>query len=298
MIPASSETSAGKPAGAVPSAADLRRAIAAGAEVLAESQEADGGFPLAPVLSEPLGSAGDSLFSTATVLALAAPVLPAACVSRAAGYLAERRDGRGLWAWAADGTLPADADDTALCLGALARTGVPLDRRQGARLLRKFWRWGGPFRTWLASGGWNGRDRDDPVVNCNVLWALGELGAPIRTAERRTVAAMVAAQRGPTRYYCSEASLAWAAARVGIPAPRLRPPHDAALARQPLECALWALAAPTPKVGTAALLLEAREPDGGWAAEPWVRGQPGVWESRAVTIAAAIAALLRLAPCD
>lgn len=270
--------------------------MAGAAGILAESQEADGGFPLVPVASLPLGSAGDSLFSTATVLALAAPVLPAECVTRAAAYILDRRDPRGLWAWDADGSLPPDADDTALCLGALARIGSTVDGRQGARLLRKFWRWGGPFRTWLARGGWNARDRDDPVVNCNVLWALRELGTPVRAAERRSVERMVDAHRGPTRYYCSEASVAWAAGRVGIATPWLCPPPDSALAGRPLECALWSLAAPAPPAGAAALLLDMRDADGGWRAEPWVQALPGTWESRPVTIAFVIAALSRLAP--
>jgi len=276
-------------------AVDLRRAVAAAAGVLAGSQEADGGFPLLAVASRPLGSAGDSLFSTAMVLALAAPVLPAECTARAATYILDRRDGQGLWAWAADGSLPPDADDTACCLGALARAGATVDGRRGARLLRKFWRWGGPFRTWMARGGWNARSRDDPVVNCNVLWALTELGAPPRAAERRAVERMVAAHRGPTPYYCSEASVAWAAARVGIATPSLRPPADSALAGRPLECALWSLAAPTPPAAAAALLLDMRDADGGWRAEPWVQGNPGTWESRPVTIAFVIAALERLA---
>lgn len=270
--------------------------MAAAAGVLAESQEADGGFPLVPVASRPPGSAGDSLFSTAMVLALAAPVLPAECVARAAAYILDRRDGRGLWAWAADGSLPPDADDTACCLGALARIGATVDGRRGARLLRKFWRWGGPFRTWLARGGWNARDRDDAVVNCNVLWALRELGAPARAAELRSVGRMVAAHRGgPTPYYCSEASVAWAAARVGIATPWLRPPPDPELAGRPLECALWSLAAPSPPAGAAARLLDMRDADGGWRAEPWVQGNPGAWESRPVTVAFVIAALSRLA---
>jgi hypothetical protein len=83
---------------------------------------------------------------------------------------------------------------------------------------------------------------------------------------------------------------------VGIPTPGLRPPPDSALAGQPLECALWSLAAPAATAGAAALLFEGRDSDGGWRAEPWVRAQPGVWESRTVTIAFVIAALSRLAP--
>jgi hypothetical protein len=277
-------------------AADVRDAIGDAARVLAASQEPDGGFPLAAIAGRPLGSAGDSLFSTAMVLALAGPVLPRECVGRAAAFIVDRRDARGLWGWAADGSLPPDADDTACCLGALARIGAGVDGREGARLLRKFWRWNGPFRTWLAKGGWNRRDRDDPVVNCNVLWALAELGARVRPWERRAVERMVARHRGPSRYYCSEASVAWAAARVGIPTPWLQPPPAPALRGHPLECALWTLAAERPCAAAAGTLLEMREADGGWAAEPWVQGNPGTWESRPVTIAFVIAALSRLHP--
>jgi hypothetical protein len=262
---------------------------------MAEMQEPGGGFGLTPVKWQPLGSAGDSLFSTAMVVSVAAQALPVECVGRAARYILDRRNAQGLWGWDAEGTLPADADDTACCLGALTRAGVEVDARKGARLLRKFWRWGGPFRTWMAKGPWNARDRDDAVVNCNVLWALRELGVPERRAERRVVARMVARQRGPSRYYCSEASLAWAAARVGIATPALQPPSLTALAGRPLETALWTLAAPTPLRWAAALLLDLREADGGWRAEPWVQGNPGTWESRAVTIAFAVAALERLA---
>src|SRR3954451_23395290 len=245
----------GRPSRATPSVADLRRAVSEAAAVLAGSQGADGGFALVPVASQPQGSPGDDLFSTATVLALAAPVLPEECVARAAAYILGRRDKRGLWGWAADDSLPPDADDTAICLGALARAGAGVDREEAARLLRKFWRWSGPFRTWLASGAWNKRDRDDAVVNCNVLWALRELGVPVRGAELRSVRSMVAACRRPTRYYCSEASVAWAAARIGIATPSLRPPPDDALAGRPLECALWSLAA-APAGSRAALLLD------------------------------------------
>ena len=280
--------------GAAPPVADLRRAVVEAAAVLAENQEPDGGFALVPVASQPEGSPGDNLFSTATVLAVAAPALPKECVARAADYILRRRGARGLWAWAADESLPPDADDTAICLGALARAGVAMDASEAARLLRKFWRWGGPFRTWLARGDWNKRDRDDAVVNCNVLWAFRELGVAVRAAELRSVRSMVIACREPTRYYCSEASVAWAAARVGIATPSLRPPPNDALAGRPLECALWSLAG-APGHDWAALLLDMREADGGWAAEPWVQGYVGAWESRPVTIAFAIAALSRLA---
>src|SRR5690349_7161980 len=106
---------------------------------------------------------------------------------------------------------------------------------------------------------------------------------------------MVAAQRGAPRYYCSEASVVWSAARVGISTPALCPPSQSEMAGRPLECALWSLAAPVPSAGSGAPLLEMREQDGGWKAEPWVWGLQGAWESRPVTIAFVIAALQRLA---
>ncbi|MFL5385034.1 MAG: hypothetical protein ACJ8GN_21140 [Longimicrobiaceae bacterium] len=279
----------------VPSVGDLRRRLVAAVGFLEESQEADGGFPVAALLSQPPATAADNLFSTATVVALAGSALRAACVARAASYILGRRDGRGLWAWVPDGSLPPDADDTACCLAALARTGSRVDRGRGVQLLRSFWRPGGPFRTWLAGGAWDSPERDDPVVNCNVLWAMRELGALHTAAERAAVERMVAPHRGNTRYYCSEASVAWAAARVGIPAPRLRPPRDADLAGRPLECALWSLAGGLPPAA-AARLLETQEADGGWPAEPWVHDHLGAWGSRAVTAAFAIAALSNLVP--
>jgi hypothetical protein len=270
-------------------------AIEAGAAALAAMQEADGGFPLEPVASQPPGGPADNLFATATVLGVAAAFLPDDIVSRAAAYILRRRNRQGLWSWDADGVLPVDSDDTAICMGALVRAGVTMDAGKDARLLRSFWRWGGPFRTWRARGYWNRRDRDDAVVNCNVLWALTSLGAPLRPREVRAVGALVAAQRGPSRYYCSQASVAWAAARVGLDALSLRTPDEADLAGRPLECALWGLAGKVGSEAAAGLLLAIRRSDGGWTAEPWVRDHLGAWESRAVTTAFAVAALARLA---
>jgi hypothetical protein len=281
---------------AAPSAADIGRAWRTAAALLADSQEPDGSFNLAAVASLPRGGPDDNLFSTATVLALASSTLSPDRLSRAGTYIRERRLEGGLWGWGTDGTLPPDSDDTAVCLGALVRIGVDLDVRREARLLRRFWRWGGPFRTWRGNGGWQARDRDDAVVNCNVLWALREIGARLKPAELRVVRRMVAAQDGPTRYYCSPASLAWAAARVDLATPQLNPPTGADLWERPLECALWSLAGRIPANEGAAALLAMREADGGWSSEPWVRGLVGAWQSRPVTIAFALAALRRAAP--
>ena len=277
--------------GTAASEAAISRALRGAARLVIDSQEADGSFPLVPVQSRPLGTPGDNLFSTATVLALAPQVLPPERVSRAAAYLLERRGADRLWAWDVRRAVPADSDDTACCLAALAIVGGPLDPEQDARSLRTFWRWRGPFRTWAKAHGWNGRERDDAVVNCNVLWALRLLGANPRRAELRSVGRLVAAQQGATRYYCSPASVAWAAARAGIATPHLTAPAQEKLRGRALEIALWALAGSLPRATAAALLLDAQTADGGWAPEPWVQDHVGAWESRPVTAALAIAAL-------
>ncbi len=274
--------------------AAIRRSVAAGLRALEEAQEQDGSFALAGVPSSPPVTPADNLFSTAMVLGLLAGELHPQVVARAATYLLDRREADGLWKWAEGAPLPPDSDDTACCLGALARAGATLDRTAGVRQLRRFWRWGGPFRTWLARGAWGARDRDDAVVNCNVLWAIQQLGAAPKRAERAAVGRIVARTQGATRYYCSAAHVAWAAARAGIPAPHLSPPANAA--GRPLECALWLLAGRELGPGAGTLLLDAQEADGGWPAEPWVQDHSGAWESRPVTAAFAIAALSRIAP--
>jgi hypothetical protein len=280
--------------GSVPSATEVRRAIAAGASYLAAVQDGRGAFPIAPLPANRAETVTDDLFASATVAELAAAVLPRECLSSTAEYILRRRRSDGYWSWSPDGSLPPDADDLACCLGAQVTLGVELDAAAEARRLREFWRWRGPFRTWLGKGYWNSRDRDDPVVNCNVLWALGRIGVDARDRERRVIERMVGSHRGPSRYYCHEASVAWAAARAGVRFPG-QCPEGSKLTGRPLETALWALAGSLDIGVAAACLLGLRDADGGWPAEPWVQGDGGTWESRPVTTAFAIAAL-SLAP--
>ena len=277
--------------------AAIRRSMTAGLRSLEEAQALDGSFSLLEVSSQPPATPADNLFSTAMVVGLVGRALPADTASRAAAYLLGRRELGGAWAWIERGSLPPDADDTACCLGALASMGAAVDHTDGARVLRRFWRLGGPFKTWLTRGfrGWGSREYDDPVVNCNVLWAMQELGAAPRRAERAAVARIVARARGATRYYSSAASVAWAAARVGLRTPQLPAPADAALAGRPLECALWSLASPARWPAADALLLDMQASDGGWPAEAWIHDHRGAWESRPVTTAFAVAALARAA---
>ncbi len=269
--------------------------MTAGLRALERMQAADGSFPIAATASRLPSTPFDNLFSTAMILGILPGLLGAEAVSRAAAYLLARREPGGMWSWVTNGPLPADSDDTACCLGALAVAGAGIDRAEGVRLLRRFWRFfRGPFRTWMARGYWGRRDRDDAVVNCNVLWALEQLGATPRRAERAAVTRILARTRGATRYYCSAASVAWAAARVGIPAPHITRPHESELAGRPLECALWLLARPQPWPAATTLLVEMQQRDGAWAAEPWLQDNTGSWESEAVTTAFAVAALRRI----
>lgn len=276
---------------------EIARAVAAGLRSLRESQEPDGSFALPKNPTRPAATPSDNLFSTAMVLGLLAGQLHPETASRAAAYLLGRREKSGLWSWLPDGTIPPDSDDTACSLGALAALGAPIDREGGVRLLRKFWRLGGPFQTWnvpwYSRGGWRSRDRDDPIVNCNVLWAIERLGGTPRPAERMAASRLVAEAQGPTRYYSSAASIAWAAARVGIPTPQFVRPDVAALVDRALECALWMLAVREPWREGADLLIGMQEEDGGWRAEDWVHDHAGDWQSRAVTTAFAVAALSR-----
>lgn len=272
---------------------NLRESIAAAVRCIEAAQERDGSFALAESASRPPATRSDNLFSTAMVVGLLSKELRPETLARAAAYLVARRDSTGFWAWLADGTMPADADDTACCLGALACAGAHVDRTASVKLLRRFWRLGGPFQTWMTRRmwGWGSRERDDAVVNCNVLWAIRVLGGTSRRAEQAAATRIVARTPAGTRYYCSAASVAWAAARVGIATPHLVRPADAALANRPLDCALWLLASQRQWSEGAALLLAHQEADGGWPGEAWLHDHAGDWESRSVTTAFAIAAL-------
>ena len=273
--------------------AGIREALGGALHFLHDSQAADGSFALESVPSRVPLTRADNLFSTAMVLGLLPALLRPETRARASEYLLQRRDAEGHWSWLPDGSLPPDADDTACCLGALAGVDAALDRAEGVRTLRRFRRWWGPFRTWMAGGAWGARDRDDAVVNCNVLWAIERLGGRPTGGERAAVQRLVARTPEAPRYYCSTGSLAWAAARAGIATPALRRPAASELAGRPLECALWSLACADDWPEGAELLLGLQASDGGFAAEPWVRDHSGAWQGGAVSTAFAAAALAR-----
>jgi hypothetical protein len=267
-----------------------------GLAALARLQSGDGSFPLFR-----RAGAGDwhrcgGLFSTAYVMMGAGRRLPRENVTRAAAFILAERRPDGLWEYDQDLGIPPDADSTACALAALAQHGMTASLAGGADLLRSFWRDdGGPFRTWRAAGKWSLPERDEAVVNCNILFALRLLGAPATPLEEAAVLDLLRRTPGPARYYCAAATMAHAARRAGLSWDQLpaaataRPPADDLIA-----AAQWLCASPTADVGLVDALLGAQRADGRWPIWPWVTGvgspQP-FWGGPAITTALALEAL-------
>jgi hypothetical protein len=217
--------------------------------------------------------------------------------ARAVDFIRGRRRPDRLWEYDPALGIPPDVDSTACALAALARHGSAADLDDGADLLRAFWRGDtGPFRTWRAPGMWSLPERDDPVVNGNVLLALRLLGTPATAQEQNAALALCARTQGRSRYYCSPAAVAHAACRAGLPKGSL----PGAATEQPaaedlLGAVLWLAATGIAAPGLTGAVLAAQRPDGAWPIRPWVTGE-GVpfWASAAVTTAVALEALARL----
>ncbi|MFO1057560.1 MAG: prenyltransferase/squalene oxidase repeat-containing protein [Dongiaceae bacterium] len=278
--------------------AALTDAIRRGVAGLVGRQKPDGSFPLvtgSPARGwRPCGR----LFSTAYVMMIAGDLLPAQNATRALAFIrAQRRPDR-LWEYDPAIGIPPDSDSTACALNALSREGRAEDLADGAALLRSFWRpEAGPFRSWPALGMWSLPERDDPVVNGNILASLRRLGAAPTAAEEAAALALCARTR--PRYYCGPAVVAHAAHLGGLPLAAL----PAAVTARPdpedlLACVQWLAATGEDDAELVAAVLAAQRPDGAWPIRCWVRAQ-GVpvpfWGSAAVTTAIALEALSRLA---
>jgi hypothetical protein len=178
-------------------AARAGHALQAGCAALLALQQPDGSFPLLQRHPRTAWWGCHPLFATVSVVLAAGSLMPKEALSRAAGFLSRCRRSDGLWEFDPSFGIPPDVDDTACAIAALVRCG---DRRVGpqdAALLRSFWRAdGGPFQTWRGTGMWSARDRDDPVVNCNVLHALSVLGAPATGTETEAVQKLIRQSAG------------------------------------------------------------------------------------------------------
>ena len=275
----------------------IDRAITAGTEALARLQGTDGSFPLHTREGSGPWRACSPLFSTASIVLAAGRVLPRPALESATGYLRRCRRPDGLWEFDPALRIPPDADSTSCSLAALAIHGHAADLGNGASLLRSFWRPdGGPFMTWhRPTGAWAARDRDDAVVNGNVVLALASLGAAATSAELAAVRHLMQESTQRARYYLAPSAIAYAARRAGIGLDVLPP---AATARPSagdlLAVAQWLCAT---RVADAALvdgLLAAQRADGLWPAHAWctAAGHPTpVWGSEAVTTAYVLEAL-------
>ena len=277
-------------------------AIASGLEALAGMQAADGAFPLWTGTNR--WTRCGRLFATAYVMMGAGKLLPAGNITRAMGFIRGQRRNDGLWEYDAAIRIPPDADSTACSLAALASCGEATDLAGGSALLRAFWRApDGPFRTWNARGMWSLPERDDPVVNCNVLFALHLLGSPATEAETASVRRLIARAVQGSRYYLSPATTAHAARRAGLDLQGLPPMLTAPPSRDDLLGVLRYLCAATrPDVSLLQVVIDAQRSDGAWPIVPWVTAAETprpFWGSPAVTTALAIEALRRHAePTD
>src|SRR5262245_40198029 len=182
----------------------IPEAISVGIAALARMQGADGSFPLftgtGPTGWLPCGR----LFSTAYIMLGASGLLPSDNIARALAFIRGQRRSDGLWEYDPAIRIPPDADSTACSLASLVLHGDGSDLAAGADLLRSYWRADqGPFRTWKAAGTWSAPERDDAVVNCNVLFALRLLGSPATAAEGAAVRELLQRTDGSSRYYCS-----------------------------------------------------------------------------------------------
>jgi hypothetical protein len=271
-------------------------AIDSGLSALAGMQAPDGSFPLWTGTSR--WARCGPLFATAYVMMGAGGLLPAANIARAVAFIRSQRRNDGLWEYDPAIRIPPDADSTACALAALALHGDGTDLANAPALLRQFWRPdAGPFRTWKAGGMWSLPQRDDPVVNCNILFALRLLGSSATPAETLAAQNLIARTAEGSRYYLSPATTAHAARRAGLDLNALPPPLTAPPPRDDLLGCLRSLCASSRSdSGLLKVVVDAQRPDGAWPIVPWVTAAETprpFWGSPAVTTALAIEALHR-----
>jgi hypothetical protein len=280
-----------------PLVAQADRALKAGITALLPLQQPDGSFLLLQRHPRTLWWHCHPLFGTVSVLLAAGSLMPKQALSRAVAFVLRCRRMDGLWEFDPAFGIPPDVDDTACAMAVAARYGESAVGMHDAALLRSFWRAdGGPFQTWRGAGVWSERDRDDAVVNCNVLHALATLGVPGTATEVAAVQRLVQQSVGGCRYYCSPTTIAYAAQRAGLPLDAL----PAAIVARPrpgdevLPSAQWLSTVRHWDTDLIANLLAAQTLDGSWPTEAWFTGAGNpvpVWGSRGISTALCVEAL-------
>lgn len=272
----------------------VAHALKRGCKALAAQQSDDGSFPL-EVIGSPKSNC-HPLFSTVTILLAAGYLLPSDRLLRAVNFILKVRRPDGMWEYDPQLGIPADVDDTACALAVIARYKPESICATDAVLLRTYWRSeSGPFQTWHSNEAmWTKRERDDAVVNANVILALGLLGSPATANEIMAVSHLVSATQECARYYCAPVTVAYAALRAGIP--RQVVPMSSLIRPQPcngcLPLAQWLCITHSADTDALIWLLEQQSQDGSWSAEPWCVGvNTPVWGSTAITTAICVEAL-------
>ncbi len=273
----------------------IERAVSSGIAALGRMQAEDGSFPFFTRLETTAWKPCGRLFSTAYIMLGAGKMLPRDSITRAVGFIASQRGADRLWNYDPAINVPPDSDTTACALAALLLHSEVAEAEAEARLLRTFWRAdAGRFRSWNVPGMWSLPERDDPVVNCNILHALKQLGSPV-TAEETSAVTRFLSTCGAPRYYCAPSTIAHAAHRAGLGHDAL--PHIATAVPAEADlmgCVQWLCGMRTPNIKLIDAVLAAQHADGSWPIRPWVTGagQPRpFWGSSAITTALAVEAL-------
>jgi len=277
---------------------ELKDALSRGIRALLAVQEGDGDFPLFKWSARGRPTKAHSLFSTACILLSVGRLLPKDNLSRACAFLSSARRSDGTWVFDSNLGIPSDSDDTACALAALAMFDPDAVSATDSTILRSFWRTPeGPFQTWQAGNSkWNGPERDDAVVNGNVLLALKELGAPPSSVETGAALKLIRTSREGSRYYCSPISVSYTAVRAGFALEALPPELTArpAMKRDFLPAAQWLTMSNGSDSSAVKYLLSMQENGGCWPAEAWITGvmKPKLfWGGNAVSTAFCLEAI-------
>jgi len=283
-----------RPAAAV-SPALISASRSTGVRAIELAQRSDGSFELVKWRHGGSPAPAHHLFATAWVIIAAGNSLTGEARERAARSIEACRDISGYWNFDPLMGIPNDADGTACAMIALAACGR-IGGERDAHLLLDQWRHDrGRFATWVSDDPkWQLSDRDDPVVNLNVLVALAALNHRVDSSIRDAVEHFLAVTPARSRYYCDAMTIPYAAAKAGIPLDRGRHHQWSRPDRRSTSTTIahWLTMSSVPDDQLISLLLGRQRSDGTWPAEPWFTGvNVPFWGSSALTTAFCVEAL-------